>query len=137
MASNVQATSARKRPEQLTHYLRKTVNFSDTNIATGISFANDLPAGAQVLRTTLTVLTAFNAVTTNVLTVGQNSTSYNDFVNGGDVDETAVGTTVIGRGADVVISADTAVFVKYTQTGTAATTGQARIVIEFVPDNDQ
>ena len=137
MATNTAGHVARLLPFQAVHYLKMTVNYNDTNISTGIPFAAYLPAGAQILFATVNVLTAFNAATTNVLTVGQNATSYNDIVNAGDVNEGATGSTMALRGADLNITTDVQVFYKYTQTGTAATAGQAVIVIAYVPNNDQ
>lgn len=132
------AGPARQTQNQQVHYLRKTVNYNDANIATGIRFANALPAGAFMLPTYVEIETVFNAATTNVLTVGTNSSSYNDIVAAGDVDEGVTGitevATAVGKG---LTSADVDVYVKYAQSGTAATTGKATIVIPYIPNNDQ
>jgi hypothetical protein len=127
---------ARQLPFQATNYLRKTVNFNDTGISTGEPFSFYLPAGAQILYATVNIITAFNAGTTNVLTVGQNSSSYNDIVASGDVAPGSTGSTMCLRGADLNITSDVQVNATYTQTGTAATAGQAVIVITYAPSND-
>ena len=138
MATNTQGRPARELATQQTNFLRKTVNFDDAGIDTGIPFRSWLPEGAQILRAVVTIQTVFNAATTNVLTVGTNSTSYNDIVASGDVDETVLGATTVLTGAKLnALSADKQVYVKYTQTGTAATTGKASIVIEYAPDIDE
>jgi hypothetical protein len=114
--------------------MRKTVNWNDVGIGTGVVFGPDaLPQGAFILGVWVEIVTAFNAGTTNVLTVGTNATSYNNIVNAGDVNEAATGVTVVTRGwgRSLTAAADVDVFVMYTQTGGAATTGQAVIVIEF------
>jgi hypothetical protein len=49
----------------------------------------------------------------------------------GDVDEATVGGYSIPRSAGFVPTADTPVYVKFTETGTAATTGAAKIVIPY------
>lgn len=133
MPSNVLASNppARSLPWEAVHYLKKTVNFGDANIASGISFANSIPAGAQILGAWVNILTTFNATTTNVLTVGQNSSSYNDIVASADVAEGTAGMTYVTTGGALDITTDVTPFVKYTQTGTAATQGKARIVIAF------
>ncbi len=137
MATNTAGKTARQGYQQQVNYLRKTVNYNDTGISSGVGHPFYLPAGAQILFTTVNIVTAFNAGTTNVLTVGQNATSYNDIVNATDVNEGVTGSTMVLRGADLNITSDTQVFVKYTQTGGAATTGVANIVIAYAPNNDQ
>lgn len=136
MATNTAGTAARALSFQAVHYLRKTVTYSDAGIATGIAFPAPLPAGAQILSTYVNVLTAFNAQTTNVLTVGQNSSSYNDIAGSGDITEGSTGMQVVTTGGGLDITTDVTPYVKFTQTGTAATAGKARIVIAYVIDND-
>ncbi|HDG97977.1 MAG TPA: hypothetical protein ENG73_07395 [Desulfobacterales bacterium] len=108
--------------------LKATINYNVADpytVSMGI-----LPAGAELVATIVDVQTAFNAGTTNVLVVG---TSGDDdaYVAAGDVDETSAGVTIVsGKGKSV--SADTEVFVKYTQTGTAATAGKAVVTMLYV-----
>jgi hypothetical protein len=136
MATGTVGKQPRELPFQAVHYMRKRVNYSDVGISTGIKIGT-LPKDANILRTTVKVRTAFNAATTNVLTVGQNSSSYNDIVAAGDVDESAAEAQLVMRGADLDLSAsEVDVYAKYTQSGTAATAGVADIMIEFIPNND-
>lgn len=123
----------RQDPRQVSNTLKKTVNYNDASISTGVAFDNSLPAGAFITDAKVEIVTAFNAGTTNVLTVGTNSTSYNDIVAAGDVNEAATGVTEVGRGwgQSIALSADKVVYAKYTQTGGAATTGKAVIVITY------
>lgn len=88
-----------------------------------------IPAGAIVLATIVEVITAFNAGTTNVLVVGTGATA-DAFVAAADVNEGAQGTTVVSH--STTLSADTEVFAKYTQSGTAATAGQARCTVLYL-----
>jgi len=88
-----------------------------------------IPKGAILLETTVEVVTVFNAVTTNVLTVGT-SADPTTLVAAADVNEAAVGTTVKAKSS--VLTAETEFVAKYTQTGTAATTGQARCTIKYL-----
>lgn len=45
--------------------------------------------------------------------------------------------TEVTRGLGLTVAADTNVYVRYTQTGTAATAGVATIIVEYIPNNDQ
>ncbi len=136
MATNTAGTAARDLQMQAVHYLRKTVSFNDTGIAEGLPFANPLPAGAEILRTTVKVKTAFNAGTTNVLTVGTTGTGV-DIVAAADVNEASVASTSVATGAALTFASDTPIYVAYAQTGTAASAGRATIIVEYVVNNDQ
>ena len=134
MATNTAATAAVQYHQTMTHFLRKEVNFDDAGISSGVSMGI-VPAGSIIAAVVGSVETVFNAGTTNVLVIG---TSANDdaYLAAADIDETtAAVTTYAGKGA--LVSADTEVFVKFTETGTAATTGKAQLVLVFYPDNDQ
>lgn len=144
MTTNTAGTDARELPFQAVHYLRKGITYNETGIGTDATVkVGTLPAGALVLFTLVKVTTAFNAATTNVIDVGISSND-DALVDGGttgngdgDVDATATGGTIVWRGLDESISADTPIYVTYTQSGTAATTGAAEIVVAYVPDNDK
>jgi hypothetical protein len=128
----------RQYQHQMAHYIRKDVNYNDTNVSTGI-LAGTLPAGAIITSTSVLITTAFNAGSTNVLTVGGNSSSYNDIVASSDVDETATGITLSIKptGSSLgKLGADRDVYVMYAQTGTAASTGAATVIIHYIPNND-
>lgn len=135
MATNTAATvpAPRQDPRQVPNTLKKTVNFGDAGISSGVAFDNSLPLGAFIIGVFVEIVTAFNAATTNVLTVGTNATTYNDLVQAADIDEGTTGVTwvVRGWGRSIAATADKIPYAKYTQTGTAATTGQAIIVIVF------
>ena len=141
MATNVdlRGLSARQDPRNVVNTMRKTVNFGDAGISSGVLIGPDaLPQGAFITNVMVEIVTAFNAGTTNTLTVGTNSTSFNNIVSSADL--TGNGTNNLsaqvsqvtrGFGRSLASSADTQVSIKYVQTGTAATTGQAVIVIEY------
>jgi hypothetical protein len=80
-----------------------------------------------------------NAGTTNVVTVGPNSGGAHNIVAAGDVPAGVAGVTIATRGFGRAIAnaADAVVYALYAQTGAAATAGQAIIVIQYAPDNDQ
>lgn len=135
--------ATRQNYEKMVSYLRKTVNFNDLGIDSGVQIGS-IPLGACILRSNVIVKTAFNAATTNVLTVGVTATA-TELVGSADVTE---GTPAIYTGAaagqgDVntlaatgVSNGNVGIFAKYTQTGTAATTGQAIVVIEYIDGVD-
>lgn len=136
MTTNTAGVVTRELPFQAVHYIRKAIAYNTTGISSGVALPAYLPAGAKICYVNVYITTAFNAGTTNVLTVGQNASTYNDMVAAGEVDETATGGTMVLTGMDLNLTSDTQVFVKYTQTGTAATTGAATIVVAFVVNND-
>lgn len=121
---------ARLLHSQQTHYFRKRVNYNDAGIGAGV-LVGTLPAGALLVGLDVRVNTAFNAGTSNALNSGT----------------TALGTQIFTDAAtaghrrptipNLSFAVDTDVFVSYAQTGVAATAGQADIVWQFVPNNDQ
>jgi hypothetical protein len=133
MTTGVLGTNARQDPRQVVNTLKKTVNYNDPGIATGVAFDNYLPINAFILMVLVEIVTLFNAGTTNVLTVGTNGSSYNNIVAAADVNEGVAGVyeATRGYGRALTASADVLPYAMYTQSGTAATTGQAIIVISF------
>lgn len=119
------------------HVLTKQVNYNDANIGTGVLMGT-LPAFAQVIDAVVRLEVAFNAATTNVLTAGTNSASYDNIVGASDVTEA---TPAAYRGAIATVGAtsyatETDVYARYTQSGTAATTGRATISIMYTINRD-
>jgi hypothetical protein len=121
----------RKFTSNTTHCVRGRVAFNTGNIATGVEIGT-IPAGSFVKSPFVNVEVAFNAATTNVLEVGTAATAAL-FATSTD---NAAGTagyksgTGAGRGN---VTVDTPVVVKFTQTGTAATTGVADVLVEYYP----
>lgn len=138
MATGTAATTARQSAEQQVHYLRFTVNWNDTGIATG-NGKQWLPKGAVLIGTDVNIVTAFNAATTNVLSVGIEASTYANIATSA---QTISGTTGLKQNlaptgtALVPLAADSQVFALYTQTGTAATAGQAVVIVKYIPNND-
>jgi hypothetical protein len=133
MTTGTLGTWARQDPRQVLNTLKKTVNFGDAGIGTGVAFDNYLPQNAFIENVLVEVVVAFNAATTNVLTVGTVATGYNNIVAAADVNEAATGVYQCTRsfGRSLTAAADVLPYAMYTQTGTAATTGQAIIVIFY------
>lgn len=89
----------------------------------------DLPIGAVVTRVWAEVLTAFNAATTNVLSVGITGTQ-EKYLAAADINEAAAGASA-AKGPFAAEAAAVTVKAFYSQTGAAATTGKARIFVEY------
>jgi len=126
---------------QQVHYYRLSINFNDPNISTAQKFGA-IGQNAFIENVECEVVTAFNAGTTNNLTLGT-TTNANEIVAaadlpGGGTSSISTGVTRVTRGfgRSLTASGDTTLFAKYTQTGTAATTGQAICVVTYLPAND-
>lgn len=127
------ATTPRQYHTQQVHYIAKSVTYSDAGIAAGtLELPASLPANAYVTQTSVKIKTAFNATTTNVLTVGTVSGTANDVVTAGDVDETTQAVTTVKGVGVISASAEKKLYAKYTQSGAAATAGAADIVVQYV-----
>lgn len=108
------------------------VNFSTTGIASGVK-VDTIKASASKpvqIEVSCQVVTAFNAVTTNVLTLGTDTTA-TQWLAAGDITE---GTPGFYPASNAVkkfrLTADTDIYAKYTQSGTAATTGAAVFMVK-------
>lgn len=113
--------------------ITKVVLYSTPQVSTADTVAiGKLPAHSQIVSCIVRVTEAFNAATTNVLTVGTSAGSNADVISDADLSEGVTGTTVGTRGCDLSFSADTTIYAKYTQSGTAATAGRAVITILYV-----
>lgn len=107
--------------------LHKNITFASPS-GTPVSMGK-VPANAVITAVEVLVNTAFNAGTTNVLIVG---TAADDdaYLAAGDVNEAATGyTRYTAKGG--MVTAETEILVEYTQSGTAATAGDADVIVEF------
>lgn len=135
---------ARQLTQQAVNYYRITINWNDKNIGTGQQFGT-LPANAYILSIDAYVNTAFNAGTTNVVTIGTTSANSNEIVASGITAGTTghyALTSAAGLGTAVSmggtwLNTNMPLFAKYAQTGTAATAGSVVVVIAYLPNNDQ
>lgn len=129
--------NARVLHTQQTHYFRKRVNFGDVGVGTGV-YMGTLPTGAMVIDGVARVNVVFNAATTNVLTCGTNSPNYDNIIGAADINEAVLGgyRAAVLTAAAGIYAVDTDIYARYTQTGAAATTGQADLIVEYCPNND-
>ena len=101
---------------------------SEADAADGIAVIGSLPKNVEVLAVVSNVKTAFNAADTNVLEVGTVA-GVDDLAADNDLAPTAGGD---GKFCGKVYTAATVVKAKYSQTGTAATAGEADITVMFI-----
>ena len=137
---------ARDAGEQNVYTIRATINYNDPRIASGVWYAT-LPKNAYILGVDAYVSTAFNAGSTNVITLGATTTATEIVASGITAGTPGVyhltsaaglGLAVTGSGTyQTQANGATPVYVKYAQTGTVATAGQVTIVITYSPNSDQ
>lgn len=129
----------RQMPGQVVNTIRVSVVFSDSQLTNGKPLGVSLPAGAFVTSAQCYIDTAFNAGTTNPLTLGVSQASANELLASGDITAGMIGiyTNTRGVGDALAASANVELYAKYVPTGTAATAGKATFVVQFVPNNDQ
>lgn len=126
--------TARQFHTQQVHYLRRGITFADNGVAVTVG---EIPAGALILKPAsgVHVVTVFNAGTSNVLDIG---TSADDDLFGTDL---ALGTANFVPLDESIggyrVAATTTITATVALSGTAATTGDAEVVIAYIPDNDQ
>jgi len=126
-------------------YIRATINWNDNSIGNGV-WAFTLPANAYILAADLDVTTAFNAGTNNNLTIGATATG-TDFLAATSMASTGITHLTSAAGLGVAVTGNTAkqtainsavpVYIRYVQSGTAATAGVATIVLTFAKNNDR
>lgn len=114
-------------------YVTGSVAFNTPGVATGVSIGT-IPANSIVSDIVVIVTAVFNAATTNVLQVGRLGT-LGAFAGTADVNEASATAQRVTTGLGNVGATDVDVLVSYTQTGTAATTGAATVVITFINPN--
>ncbi len=105
-----------------------SIGFDTEGAADGVELIK-LPNNMIVTRAVAVVTEAFDAGTTNVLTVGKNDDA-NDILGTSDITEGTAG--AYSKQTFVECAAGNKIKAKFTQTGTAATAGKADIYIFFV-----
>ncbi|WFR98713.1 hypothetical protein [Rhizobium tumorigenes] len=125
-------TNAIKHPEDAgVGVWRRRIPFGQAGFGTnGVPVVN-LEKGCIVLRAYVRIPTAFNAGTTNVLTLGTAAVP-DSLVTSANAAPAATGFKQ-GTGVDIgtELANDTQFYAKFTQTGTPATAGEAEFIVEF------
>lgn len=102
-----------------------TIEFDTTGASSGVALLA-APQNMIITKAVAVVTTAFNAATTNVLTVGTNS-DVNDILGASDVTEGTKGAYI--KNTFLEVAKGTKIKAKFTETGTAATAGAADIYL--------
>lgn len=133
MPTNSAASAGRNFDKQMIHYLRAGVTFADNGNAVVVG---TIPAGAAIIKpiSGAVVSTAFNAGTTNTLNIG---TSANDDLYATLISIGATNFVALDENVSNVVAVDTEITATVVLTGTAATAGEAEVVIAYVLDNDR
>ena len=125
--------------QNMVHYLYLDFTFADA----GLNVLGQVPRGAVISDAYVAVSTAFNAGTSSVLDIGfqesgsgaaDDDNSYAD-----NLDVSTVGrktNTTIDTSAGLLHTEGAEITATLTLTGTAATAGAARVVVEYTVDNN-
>lgn len=127
MPTNTAGSTARQLQDQQLTYISRNVTFADNNAVLTVGV---LPAGAVIHRGASGVIvhTVFNAGTGNVLDIGTVATG--DFY----ATDLALGTrafVAIDEAVSMRVTADTTITTTVQLSGTAATAGDATVVIAY------
>lgn len=135
--SDVTGSDARQYTHCCLHFYRRTIAYNTPKVGTAATIKiGTIPAGAVIYDAIVKVNTAFNAATTNLINVGSEATP-DSIIDETDLDLSLAEFQSSRRGCDLSFSTATPIYVTYTQSGTAATAGEAEIIIMYVPDIDQ
>jgi len=106
-----------------------TVAYTDTSAVT----IGTVPANAQIINVHIDVTTAFDAGTTNTMTVGKSGSAaaYVASTSVGSAGRASVATTGVYSAWADVGAAEVPVTATFSQTGTAATAGAARVTVVY------
>jgi len=104
-----------------------------TTFAYTDSTAATIPAGAQIVDINIDVTTAFNAASTNTVTVGKtgSAAAFVAATSVGSAGRASVATTGVYSAWANVGTSDVYATITYSQTGTAASAGAARVTIVY------
>jgi hypothetical protein len=121
---------------QQINYLRATINWNDPGITAGVKFAR-LPQNAFITAVQAHVVTAFNAVTTNPVSIGTTQANANELTTTPIAGQTA-GYIAPASALGVAITNAAAVdlWAKYAPTGGGQSAGQVIVCIAYILDND-
>lgn len=130
---------ARNSGEQNTHYFRKRIQFADVTALTAGLKIGRLPSRAFITGVEVHAVTSFNAATTATISVGTTAATGTEICAAQDIKTAATYIRVaspVGAGVIVTGSGEVDVFLKLAQTGGSMTTGDATVVLHYLPDND-
>jgi len=133
MATGVLATAARDVKMPVSQVISYVLNYNTTGASSGVKIGT-IPANAVVQSWRATVETAFNAGTTNPITIGTTATGAEIAAAASITSGTAgsyTGSPAAAAGWKQQ-TADQAVYCSYIPTGAAASAGKAIIVLHYI-----
>ncbi len=131
MATGTAGTAARNTGLQVVHYIKASTDYNDGQ--TEIITVGTIPAGATIIKAIsgVYVNVAFNDATNKIGTVG---TSADPDYYDTSASVASIAFVPIDAGVTMAVAADTTIVFQHARTGTAATAGQADIVIAYTID---
>lgn len=126
-------SSGRQHQLYVPHHIRYRFNYNDAGIAAGVKIGT-LPADAIVIATHSVIETAFNAGTTNTVSVGKTALG-TEFVNATAAGAATAVVSATPAAANTVFAAEQDLYVSYAQTGTAATAGKGTVIVSYAVNN--
>lgn len=130
MTTNTAGSTARDYGKGMTHYIRKNVTYANNGTAVLVGI---LPAGAQIIKpiSGAAINTAFNAGSTNVLDIGTSATAD---LYATDLALGTIGFVPIDEVVSNKVLVDTPIYALVQLSGTAATAGDAEVMIHYAPN---
>lgn len=119
-------------------YIRRSVTFDSSLLTSTLGIPiGAIPAGAIIDSLDANIETAFNAGSTNVLTVGSSATPAGIGASASIIAGTAgYKRGLTGALCGTPLAADTIIYAQYSPTGTAGTAGKAEFVVKFYPKRE-
>jgi hypothetical protein len=113
----------------VTHQMSKAFTYANRGSSLLVGY---LPAGAYVTAAKVAVTTLFNGSGTDLVIIGTTDDD-DEFASGVDVSSVGVKLpTTLATATEVTFTTDKAVYVKYTDENSNATTGAAVAIVEFI-----
>ena len=112
----------------------KVIVHNTSGLSAGVPFFI-MPKGGQITLCGCLIETVFNPATNNILTLGHGANLNELFdasTSGSSIDEATAGWYESAAAKALKFAADTEIKIKYVQSGTAATTGKALFVVQYV-----
>jgi hypothetical protein len=132
----VPTNNPRELPWPAVAYISRRIAFNTPGIASPQTVeVGSLPGGAIVIGAWARVHTVFNAATTNVVIVGTDTGSefFDAATAGSSITESSATMQASAAAVGYVVpDGGAVVYVNYTQTGGAATTGAATIIVMYI-----
>ena len=134
MTTGTAGTAARQLPQQLIHFLRKSISYADG--ASKVYTIGTIPAGSLILKdmSGVHVTTAYNSGTNKLMHIGVSGNT--DLFGTSLSVATATFVPCDEAIGGYLVDADTVIQAEMALTGTAASAGAGEVVICYIPDTD-